>query len=190
MPQTRCVCIVPAEVLVKFSFSITFTVLNYSNSTITCLVPVNCKTRQYYAIAINCPTVLLSCLSYDNEVPPSLSNTNLTDIDHSNGYTPGDTATVTQGMLHEFTCAITGTRPVTQVSWFIGSEEQSRNINTDVQENDVDPLLSDTSSKFTFTPNREDHFTEVMCISFVVLARDVRTYAFPVKLEVFGKQCN
>ncbi len=120
-------------------------------------------------------------------MPPRSSNTNLTDIVNPHGYSPGETASLTEGILHEFTCTITGTRPAAQVAWIIGSEEQTSNVQNIVQENADDPLLSDTISKLTIAnPTRSYHFNDLSCLSFI-MARSIHSYKFPLDLEVQGK---
>ena len=110
----------------------------------------------------------------------------LTDVDRPDGYTPGENTTLTEGVPREYTCTVTGTRPNASVAWFVGSEEQTTHIDTIVTDNAEDPLLSDTISKFTLTPKREDHHSNMTCLASVAVS-DIPPLPFPITLVVSGK---
>ena len=101
--------------------------------------------------------------------------------DRSGFLANGDTVTITQGHLHNFSCEVQGTIPQATIHWYLGEELQPTNDSTTTTSGGENELIN-TTSYWSIKPIKRHHDMELKCTASTPQLRDP-TPAIQIKLH-------
>ena len=82
--------------------------------------------------------------------------------DRSGFLANGDTVTITQGRLHNFSCEVRGTIPQATIHWYLGEELQQTDDSTTTSGGENE-LINTTISYWSTKPIKRHHDKELKC---------------------------